>query len=550
MPSFHKILLDLRKKMGYKYEALGVCALYEEKAIDAFLIGEYSIFTQRCAFIEKNYMHYPALLQKAKDNIIKQARLVEKKIAPQLSLNKLYTDYQILFDIAAFIDQGELYHHSIEYKDVFARPLRQHQSQEISKYAQSYKLEKAGGRVCLASFIGIYSSSEIKKYAHLLGQLATAAKSDFALSLGGDNHAAALCYSYDKKCWLFIDVNQPSLPSITNENLEIELPDILKKAFNEIDAIPLHTQLFTTGEKNGAFQTVDDASGKTMILPEIRALSEVQNDITNDDASRTSQRGVNLAWFAAKLGDTNTLKKIIELNLPEVLNQPNSMGITPLFVAAYANQVATFRMLAEAVTPNNEPLVNLNQLGVDNRTPAFLAAQKGYCELLKVLTEAYAHGGEQVVDFNQLSGNGATPIFIAAESNQAATVRQLIEIKTPDGKQHVDINKPRYDGAAPIHVAAYNGNADILSLLIEAGADLQCLFQGKSPLELAQHNGNKHASDLIKKALESSQEQAPNQLLDIAPRWRSLIASKRQHEYANKEPDVDEPNNSPLKKGT
>src|SRR3990167_7112873 len=209
MPTFHEILIKLRNDLGYRGASdEGVCVLYAEKAIDAFLVGEYkTVFKKRCEYIKSNYGQIPALLQRIKEET--KAGLKANPAAffqaesrggglsrtpPQKPITE--ETRQMIYEVAAFIEQGELYLNPDVYSGVFGQLLSQTHTQIISRYAQSDVLEGLGGRACLASFIGVYTQPELIQYMRQLNQLAKVCLHDFAVSLGSDNHRIGLCYSH------------------------------------------------------------------------------------------------------------------------------------------------------------------------------------------------------------------------------------------------------------------------------------------------------------------------------------------------------------------
>jgi len=67
MLSLHNILIQLRNNLGYIKEDEGVCVLYAETAMDAFLLGEYGAFKTRCDYIKNNHQHLPAVFKRIEE---------------------------------------------------------------------------------------------------------------------------------------------------------------------------------------------------------------------------------------------------------------------------------------------------------------------------------------------------------------------------------------------------------------------------------------------------------------------------------------------------
>ncbi len=85
--------------------------------------------------------------------------------------------------------------------------------------------------------------------------------------------------------------------------------------------------------------------------------------------------------------------------------------------------------------------------------------RKGKTELLKTLI---AHGA----DLNSLDADGRTPLHVAADCNRVEIVTLLIDAGA-------DVNKREEQyGRTPLYLAIYDRNLDIVKLLVAAGADV------------------------------------------------------------------------------
>ena len=151
-----------------------MCVLYAEKAIDAFLIDEFNVFEQRCAYLINNPTNHSAFFQKAKNTIRQNASLPDATKQRVTSEREL----QNAFDIAAFIEQGELYATPEDYSVLFGKRFNQLNVAEISTYAQPLTLEKMGGRVCLASFYGVYTLNNLEELLQCLLEKAACSTAD------------------------------------------------------------------------------------------------------------------------------------------------------------------------------------------------------------------------------------------------------------------------------------------------------------------------------------------------------------------------------------
>ena len=476
MLTLHAILIQLRNDLGYKKQDEGVCALYAQKGIDAFLVGEYeSVFKPRCEYIEKNYSQLPDFLQRAKKQIKDKAHSHEqaieaKECAAAATPQQLFTsdELQMIFEVAAFIEQGELYYNPQDYSSIFGKLLYQN-SQEIANYAQSTALERLGGRAIVTSFIGIYSLTELTIYIRQLNKLAMLFKNDFALSLSNGRHNIALCYSYIKNQWTLIDANLPELSApLGHDSLAKYIAGDILRAFGCELTTAFKSTLITTGQLQSLMQ---DHVGRWQHNEELIAI----HDIPSGYRQRTAS-GMTLTLLAAGSGDTGKLNKIIKSNQTAHFNQHDKNNlIFLLFIFILTVEIRSIDalwillwVLFEEKVLNAQFVDQLNDSEDDNRTPASCAAEKGYADALQILVEAKTSDGRYAVDLNQPRISGATPVHGAAQNNHTDVMRILIEAKTLAGDFRVNLNQPRLDGVTPVLLASAQGHANAVRLLVEA----------------------------------------------------------------------------------
>ena len=546
MPSFHDILIQLRDGYGFAggETARGLCAFYAEKGIDAFLVGEYqTTFKKRYRYIKSHYTAWPSLFHKAKE----ASRSLSQQPGTALLKDK---DFDKIFDVAAFLEQGELYQNPSNYSDVFGQSLTQLRAQEISVYAQSEGLEKCGGRVCLASFFGIYSPEELLDYVALMNNFAKTGASDFALSLLNDRHRIALCYSHAKQGWWIININEPLLPIVSapiDDNFDSDLASELYLAFYvpppPIEHCGFVTHLYTTGSQQQSMQVHVDqlmASDRFNLL----------HRITPIRANQIDANGATLALLASMMDDSVVCKEIVKIGALESFNQPTKQyGATPILMAAKNGHAATVQALVEAKTLEGEFVVDLNHASEDGVTAAHFAAREGYTTILKILVDAKTWDGKAAANFNMADKNGQTPIFLAAYGGHAEALQVLVDAKTsdgkaavnvnvsstksgstplliaaskghldalrvligvkmPDGKTATDLNQPNKGGFSPLQLAAFNGHYGIVSLLIKAGADIGHLCDGFSAQDFAELNKHHTIVELLDEYSLATQHQA------------------------------------------
>ena len=237
MTGLHPIFIELRKKLGYEGENIGLCNFYTNKAIDAFLLEEYdTTFRTRCEYINENWLDIPEQLERAKKQII-------------LKTDTPYSKEQLqeIFEVAAFFDQGELYQNPHKYKDVFEKVLLQG-NQDIERFAGPDKLQ-TNPRTQLAAFEGFYSHPELVQYFTMMNAMAKDADTDFVLKLYGnivqEKHTIAIAYSHHDKKWTFIDANRPFPMKIDDPQM---LAMMIEASFSDYETRErlVHTQIITT----------------------------------------------------------------------------------------------------------------------------------------------------------------------------------------------------------------------------------------------------------------------------------------------------------------
>lgn len=196
---------------------------------------------------------------------------------------------------------------------------------------------------------------------------------------------------------------------------------------------------------------------------------------------------------------------------PGLVNQRNSIGLTPLHVAAIAGNTAMawvliqhganifavtddapegsceygrYTVLQCAAEHNQADMVRfllaLPQLTIEPElmtsfvnygddtgwTALHHAAQNGNLDIADELVRHHAN-------VRQMNSDGCTPLHIAAEFDNADMVQFLLRL-APD----VVNQKDTWFGWAPMHYAAQNGNMDIANMLIWHGADINIPSDG------------------------------------------------------------------------
>lgn len=166
-------------------------------------------------------------------------------------------------------------------------------------------------------------------------------------------------------------------------------------------------------------------------------------------------------------------------------------GDTALHLALIHEQWDFFQQLLELVVlnPNWTPYLDIqNDLG---QSALHLAAVLGSSESICALLKAGAS-----VDLQERGGN--TALHLAVNEQHSDCVRQ---ITTSPRNLPEHLNCYNYTGVSALHLAVQKGKCDIISMLLEAGADVNKKDQGsgRSPLHWAVEYQNCAAVKLLLK---------------------------------------------------
>lgn len=469
MPSFHQILIQLRNDLGYRKDEGGLCILYAEKAMDAFLVGEYdSVFKRRCQYIEQKYAQIPALLKQVKEANKALCRLhVRGFFARSITTDRsplqsgiTEEERQMILDVASFIEQGDLYMHPMYFAGVFGRVLNQSDIEAISSYAQSVALEKVGGRVCLVSFVGSYSQHEFITYLQQLNSLAQQSVHDFVLDLRSNNHCIALCYSAFQKHWQIMDANQPDIAPIAIHEQSIpDLSQALLDAFlHQEGPVTFQTLLFTTREKKPLMDRLVNTWKENEVITALHGL-------TDTHSSRESGQGTSLAWFAARAGDDAMLKEIITVT---PLTQLQWERI--LFTAVFNGHIKVVHFLLES-NPTNSLLIDLKKLR-QGPNLLWIATENGHLDLVKLFWDLKTSTSDVIFDPYIVRKNGETLWSIAAQNGHFNVLRFLLNqllLELTASPSHLMIDQLCLSNTVvnPLWIAAEQGHIDVVRLLLE-----------------------------------------------------------------------------------
>lgn len=399
---FHTEILDLAKKLGYfASNDDGCCHGFSVRWLEANLTHEEERFYGRITKIGTYY--------KNRDEFIKKIKTLKAKKGQPLSEE----DYSIL-DILAFYESLTLYQNPSHHTSLFNQGMSQKHIEDISLFASSDSLRNKGRLASIYNEPAIYKQDEIKKYfdeiAAILNQfLQKEERAGFILS--SLDHAIALTYQPGTG-WVFMDINQyPPEKFATNDTASLARTIALGLSTNPYDFIPLNVSLFTT---HGTHQK----SALQQKLADFKKI-HLANDHFKKLAKRCNKEGFDLAYIAAKNGDTEVIDKL------------------------------------------GKEQINLDKIYGDSKTTlAHLAAQNGHCEIINLLAQYQ-------VDVNKANLK-STPIHAAALNNHCDILQALC-------KHGGNPNAPNEWRASPVHWAASRGNAEAIDKLKELGADLTCV---------------------------------------------------------------------------
>jgi len=161
---------------------------------------------------------------------------------------------------------------------------------------------------------------------------------------------------------------------------------------------------------------------------------------------------------------TNEMPKIVEiaakqdqvLDVPQMLNNRNHHGRTPLQFAAVRAHLEVIAMLLTAGAGVDVPCLF-------GQTPVHLAAFQGADDVVQVLIDAKANVAAE-------DGSRETALHIAACQGHGSVANRLIAAGKASGRL-VDVQNR--DGRTALHLAVLNGNANVAEALVKGGADVR-----------------------------------------------------------------------------
>lgn len=153
--------------------------------------------------------------------------------------------------------------------------------------------------------------------------------------------------------------------------------------------------------------------------------------LMDESADEKSKNGNNALHMAVSAGSLEAVKAVIAEN-PELMNERNDKGQTPIFTAAENNKYVIMKELVEAGS-------DINLYDNDSRTILHISALYNNLASIKMLVE---HN----VEIDVTDSNGNTPLLLAVENRNTESAYYLIECGA-DIKILNDEGKSVYDYA-------------------------------------------------------------------------------------------------------
>jgi ankyrin repeat protein len=177
-----------------------------------------------------------------------------------------------------------------------------------------------------------------------------------------------------------------------------------------------------------------------------------------------------VAYFGLQAPSSQLAKK-------EVLDLPNSRGLTPMSIAASRGHIDTVRLLLEHGA-------DLSATDDNGSTPLTWAAEKGHENIARLLLENGA-------DVDAKDNYGQTPLCLAASYGEEEVAKLLL-------KNGADVDTRDERGQTPLCLAASYGEEGMVRLLLENGADIESKDEsGQGPLCLAAMHENEAIAKLL-----------------------------------------------------
>lgn len=170
---------------------------------------------------------------------------------------------------------------------------------------------------------------------------------------------------------------------------------------------------------------------------------------------------------AASAGQINLVRQLLETTNAYPIDLPDSLGWTPLIIAASAGHREVVAYLVERGA-------NVQAVTANSQSALHFACGKGHLEVVKLLVEGAG------APLNTRDRFGYTPFIRAVLANREAVVEYLLTSE----KHRIDLDGKDKLGNSALHIACEEENLRMVQLLLEAGADVKATNgEGRTPLE-------------------------------------------------------------------
>ncbi|CAI5771315.1 ankyrin repeat and SOCS box protein 3 isoform X2 [Podarcis lilfordi] len=189
-------------------------------------------------------------------------------------------------------------------------------------------------------------------------------------------------------------------------------------------------------------------------------------DFTEAYSDRCSAVGL-----AAREGNAKQLKKLIKQGYS--VDVPDNRGWMAIHEAAFHNASECLKLLIRAAPSDSY----IRSKTFEGTCPLHLSASRGSLECVAILLESGA-------DPNELTNDASTPLFLAVQNGHVDVIKLLLQ-------QGANINGPHcWSEWNSLHQAAFQNYPEILKLLLDKGAEKECVDDfGITPLFVAAQYG-------------------------------------------------------------
>jgi ankyrin repeat protein len=166
-----------------------------------------------------------------------------------------------------------------------------------------------------------------------------------------------------------------------------------------------------------------------------------------------------------------------------MFNSPQMNELGKAAICCQRNNVATLQAIVPSLVSPNElvPQIKLNLLSRKNVPLLCVAAASGSLDCVVYLVKVGAN-------INDSDSSGSTPVHWAAMWGHDKILRFLLE-------NGAKISSHQFN---PLLLAARNGRYECVSVLLDSGADINCVDQtGRTPLHLAAWFGHNEIAKLL-----------------------------------------------------